>query len=145
MDFYTSGPDLERTDERRHILGTPVEPPVSLGIPGDPWHSYEGKIMSGGNNYGWRMATDCQINTEEYHGVRSPLKYLVLDLIEARDVLTYSALAEETGMPESYAADKLVKYARQGLLERDREGEGGLSRFRLTPHGRDRLFYFRRQ
>lgn len=97
------------------------------------------------NTYGWKLSADCQLPTGEYERVRSPLKYLVLDLADEYAELTYLDLAEETGMPSAYAADKLVRYARKGLLERNREGEGGRSHFRLTPHGRDRLRWFRRQ
>lgn len=81
----------------------------------------------------------------EYRAVNSPLKFLVLDLVDERGDLTYHQLAEATGMPQTYAADRLLKYAHKGLLHRDREGSAGLSTYTLSRHGRDRLQWFRRQ
>lgn len=80
-----------------------------------------------------------------YEQVKSSVKYLVLDLTAEHGQMDYQTLAAETGMPTEYAADRLVRYAKAGLLARDREGKGGLSTFTLTDHGRTRLRYFERQ
>lgn len=101
--------------------------------------------MSGGDNYNWTFARNCQGDTSEFMGVKSSLKFYVLNMVDSRQDLTYKTLADESGMPTSYAADRLVKYAQKGLLSRDRESPGSLSTFELTKHGRERLAWFRRQ
>lgn len=101
--------------------------------------------MTTGNEYNWTFVRDCEGNIAEYLDVRSSLKYYVLDLVDSRGDLTYKTLAEESGMPQAYAADRLVRYAQNGLLERDQERPGSLSTFTLTQHGHERLAWFRRQ
>lgn len=101
--------------------------------------------MSGGNVYNWTFLDDCEANTSQYRGVNSPLKYFVLDLVDTEGEITYKTLMEETGMPKSYAADRLVKYARRGLLSRSRDTPAAISTYRLTQHGYERLRWFRRQ
>lgn len=69
---------------------------------------------------------------------------MVLDVVADRGSMDYRRLASITGMPEEYAAERLTRYARRGLLTRDRDGDGGLSTFELSPKGRERLRFFRR-
>lgn len=118
---------------------------VSPLLIGDPVVAYEVGGMSKGNNYSWSFLDDFTGNVSEYNGVRSPLKFCVLDLADRRQGLTYLQLADETGMPETYAADRLTKYARKGLLQREREGEAGISIFTLSRRGHRRLLWFRRR
>lgn len=101
--------------------------------------------METDERYGWTFPGDCNAETAEYMAVRSPLKYFVLDLVDERGELTYRNLAEETGMPNSYAANRLMRYAQRGLLHRSREHANAISRFTLTDHGISRLRWFRRQ
>jgi hypothetical protein len=121
------------------------EPVVAPAIIGRPVVASEKSIMSSGNNYSWSFSIDCEADVRPYLNVNAPVKFYVLDLIDRRQELTYADLAEETGMPSEYAADRLVKYARKGLLKRSREGDGGISTFTMTRRGADRLAHFRRQ
>lgn len=92
----------------------------------------------------WTFLTDCDTDISKYESVRSPLKFYVLDLVDSLGEVTYTQLAEESGMPRDYAADRLVKYAKKGLLTRERDGPGQESTFRLSSHGADRLLWFHR-
>lgn len=110
----------------------PPLPPASGGV-----------RVAGSDSYGWCFLDDAETNTAAYSGVRSPLKFCVLDLVERRGTVTYGELADALGMPPDYAANYLVRYARAGLLRRERTGGSGLSIFQLTAAGQSRLRYFR--
>lgn len=99
--------------------------------------------VSDGDSATWAFATDCPGDVSPYLGVRSPVKFYVLDFVQKRGAVTYDELEAETGMPSNYAAGYLARYARRGLLHRERDGPGGRSLFSLTPSGRQRLRYFR--
>lgn len=94
---------------------------------------------------GWVAAKDCDIDITKYQKVKSSVKYMVLDLAAENGPIDYKTLSDITGMPTDYAADRLIRYARAGVLSRSREGDGGLSQFEITAKGRERLRYFDRQ
>lgn len=93
----------------------------------------------------WVARYDCTIDMSTYLQCRSPVKFLTLDLIDHRGAIDYIQLHQMTGMPTDYAAERLTRYARAGLLKRERDGRNGRSTFRLTARGRQRLGFFRRQ
>lgn len=92
---------------------------------------------------GWSFTADAPVDVSRYLRANSPLKFYVLELCEERGDLDYHDLADDLGMPPHYAADRLVGYARAGLLDRTRAHGSARSFFRLTPRGRDRLAHFR--
>lgn len=101
--------------------------------------------MSGGNIDSWTFLDDAPVDTERYGLVNSPLKFCVLETVEAYGTLDYRELADRLDMPPKYAADRLIKYARAGLLDRERNERGRRSTFSLNDHGRSRLAHFREQ
>lgn len=94
---------------------------------------------------GWRFLDDAPIPTDRYARVRSPLKYCVLEIVDRRAGVTYLELADELDMPTEYAADRLIKYRRAGLLvsETNAGDSGRRSTFQLSDRGRKRLIYFK--
>lgn len=92
----------------------------------------------------WLFRRDCPEDVTPYQQASSPVKFYILDFVAKRGNTTYDELADHTGMPSNYAAGYLARYARAGLLRRERDGPGGRSLFSLAKLGESRLAYFRR-
>lgn len=99
--------------------------------------------MSESNESGWTFTRDATVDTDRYDRVNSPVKFYILELCDSLGRVDLHDVAEGCGMPESYAASRLVRYARKGLLYRESGDPPGRSTFHLTVHGQDRLAYFR--
>lgn len=91
----------------------------------------------------WVFARDAPFDTARFERASSPLKYCVLEYIDGNPGATYVDLAEHLDMPREYAADRLNKYTRRGLLDRDRRSHKERSAYSLSGHGRGRLRWFR--
>lgn len=79
----------------------------------------------------------------DYTAVASPLKFYLLDILDGSDGLTYTELAERSGIPKFAVSKYMAQYQSQYLVRLDDTTWPGT--YHLTERGSDRLRYFRRQ